>query len=67
MALPLLMAILALACFTALSAINGALNRASILLTVGPAASILLGYTYVGIVLVARKFVTLTESPEPKF
>ena len=65
--LPLLMAIMALLCFTFIAAINGALHRARTLLTVGPAASIVLGYTYVGIVLVARKFVTLTENQEPEF
>ena len=62
-ALPLLIAILVLACFAFVAAINGALNRASILLTAGPVASIVLGYTYVGIVLVARRFVTLTQEP----
>ena len=65
-ALPLLMAILALACFAFVAAINGALNRATILLTAGPVASIVLGYTYVGIVFVGRKFVTVTENPALK-
>ena len=60
--LPLLMEGVAVACFATVAAANGVLGRADTLLTVGFVASIVLGYAYVAIVSVIRRFVSLTEN-----